>query len=133
MQLSSNLTGWILCSRCRSADASAKANGGSFDGLASDTIQKVHIYTDNGTVPISQNTADRRMVAFENLLGTLLPLRLSFNSLGDDKRANKHADLAVQAGIVEQGADANDVTAIKIMVRDVRVHSSYRYALRRRE
>ncbi|KAL2150566.1 hypothetical protein VTH82DRAFT_7129 [Thermothelomyces myriococcoides] len=57
---------------------------------------------------------------------------LNFNYLGDDKRAKKYADLAVQAGIVEQGVDANDVIAMKIMAKDIKGHYSYRYTLKRR-
>ncbi|KAL2168010.1 hypothetical protein VTG60DRAFT_545 [Thermothelomyces hinnuleus] len=57
---------------------------------------------------------------------------LNFNYLGDDKRAKKYADLAVQAGIIEQGVDANDVIAMKIMAKDIKGHYSYRYTLKRR-
>jgi hypothetical protein len=57
---------------------------------------------------------------------------VNFNYLGDDKRAKKYADLAVQAGIVEGGVESNDVIAMRIMAKDVKGHYSYRYTLKRR-
>lgn len=57
---------------------------------------------------------------------------LNFNYLGDDKRAKKYAELAVQAGIVEGGVESNDVVAMRIMAKDVKGHYSYRYTLKRR-
>jgi hypothetical protein len=57
---------------------------------------------------------------------------LNANYLGDDKRAKKYADLAVQAGIVEGGTQSNDVVAMRIMASDIRGHYSYRYTLKRR-
>lgn len=57
---------------------------------------------------------------------------LNFNYYGDDKRAKKYADLAVQAGIVEGGPQANDVVALRIMASDIKGHYSYRYVLKRR-
>jgi hypothetical protein len=57
---------------------------------------------------------------------------INFNYLGDDKRAKKYADLAVQAGIVEGGVESNDVVAMRIMAKDVKGHYSYRYTLKRR-
>ncbi|KAK4150201.1 hypothetical protein C8A00DRAFT_37206 [Chaetomidium leptoderma] len=56
----------------------------------------------------------------------------NFNYLGDDKRAQKYADLAVQAGIVEGGVESNDVVAMRVMAKDVKGHYSYRYTLKRR-
>lgn len=55
----------------------------------------------------------------------------NFNYLGDDKRAKKYAELAVQAGIVEGGAESNDVAAMRVMAKDVKGHYSYRYKLKR--
>ncbi|KAK3302717.1 uncharacterized protein B0T15DRAFT_313270 [Chaetomium strumarium] len=57
---------------------------------------------------------------------------LNANYLGDDKRAKKYADLAVQAGIVEGGTQSNDVVAMRIMASDIKGHYSYRYTLKRR-
>ncbi|EAQ91663.1 hypothetical protein CHGG_03598 [Chaetomium globosum CBS 148.51] len=57
---------------------------------------------------------------------------LNFNYLGDDKRAKKYAELAVQAGIVEGGVQSNDVVAMRVMAKDVKGHYSYRYTLKRR-
>ncbi|KAL2194637.1 hypothetical protein P885DRAFT_62743 [Corynascus similis CBS 632.67] len=57
---------------------------------------------------------------------------LNFNYLGDDKRAKKYADLAVQAGIIEEGVDANNVVAMRVMASDIKGHYSYRYTLKRR-
>ncbi|KAL2131739.1 hypothetical protein VTI74DRAFT_4670 [Chaetomium olivicolor] len=44
---------------------------------------------------------------------------LNFNYLGDDERAKKYADLAVQAGIVEGGSESNDVVAMRVFAKDV--------------
>ena len=57
---------------------------------------------------------------------------MNFNYLGDDKRAQKYADLAVQAGIVEGGAESNDVVATRVFAKDVKGHYSYRYTLKRK-
>ncbi|KAL2123600.1 hypothetical protein VTJ04DRAFT_4055 [Mycothermus thermophilus] len=57
---------------------------------------------------------------------------LNFNYYGDDKRAKKYADKAVQAGIVEGGLESNDVVAMRIMANDIKGHYSYRYQLKRR-
>lgn len=57
---------------------------------------------------------------------------LNFNYLGDDKKAKKYADLAVQAGIVEGGVTSNDVVAMRIMASDIKGHYSYQYTLKRR-
>ncbi|KAK4183280.1 hypothetical protein QBC35DRAFT_544198 [Podospora australis] len=57
---------------------------------------------------------------------------LNYNYLGEDKKAKKYADLAVQAGIVEGGKDSNDVIAMKIMASDIKGHYSYRFTLKRR-
>ncbi|KAG7291245.1 hypothetical protein NEMBOFW57_001257 [Staphylotrichum longicolle] len=55
----------------------------------------------------------------------------NFNYLGDDKRAQKYADLAVQAAIVEGGVESNDAVAMRIFAKDVKGHYSYRYTLKR--
>ncbi|KAH6624052.1 hypothetical protein B0J18DRAFT_396797 [Chaetomium sp. MPI-SDFR-AT-0129] len=57
---------------------------------------------------------------------------LNFNYLGDDKRAKKYAEYAVQAGIVEGGLDSNDAIAMRVMAKDVKGHYSYRFTLKRR-
>ncbi|KAK3368386.1 hypothetical protein B0H63DRAFT_423049 [Podospora didyma] len=57
---------------------------------------------------------------------------VNFNYLGDDVRAKKYADLAVQAGMIEGGVDSNDVIAMRIMASDVKGHYSYRFTLKRR-
>jgi hypothetical protein len=57
---------------------------------------------------------------------------LNYNYLGDDKKAKKYADMAVQAGIVEGGVKSNDVVAMRIMASDIKGHYSYRYTLKRR-
>ncbi|VBB85996.1 Putative protein of unknown function [Podospora comata] len=57
---------------------------------------------------------------------------LNYNYLGEDKKAKKYADLAVQAGIVEGGKDSNDVVAMRVFASDVKGHYSYRYTLKRR-
>ncbi|KAK3985827.1 hypothetical protein QBC44DRAFT_150560 [Cladorrhinum sp. PSN332] len=57
---------------------------------------------------------------------------LNYNYLGEDKKAKKYADLAVQAGIVEGGKDSNDVIAMRVMASDVTGHYSYRFSLKRR-
>ncbi|EGS20310.1 uncharacterized protein CTHT_0021360 [Thermochaetoides thermophila DSM 1495] len=57
---------------------------------------------------------------------------LNFNYLGEDKKAKKYADLAVQAGIVEGGINSNDVVAMRIMASDIKGHYSYKYTLKRR-
>ncbi|KAK4169585.1 hypothetical protein QBC43DRAFT_354867 [Cladorrhinum sp. PSN259] len=57
---------------------------------------------------------------------------LNYNYLGEDKKAKKYADLAVQAGIVEGGKDSNDVAAMRVMASDVTGHYSYRFTLKRR-
>ena len=57
---------------------------------------------------------------------------LNYNYLGDDKKAKKYADLAVQAGIVEGGKDNNDVIAMRVMASDIKGHYSYRFTLKRR-
>lgn len=57
---------------------------------------------------------------------------LNFNYLGEDKKAKKYAELAVQAGIVEGGTESNDVVAMRIMAKDVKGHYSYRFTLNRR-
>jgi len=57
---------------------------------------------------------------------------LNYNYLGFDVKAKKYADLAVQAGIIEEGADANGVVANRIFASDVKGHYSYRFTLKRR-
>ncbi|KAK4222259.1 hypothetical protein QBC38DRAFT_88199 [Podospora fimiseda] len=57
---------------------------------------------------------------------------LNYNYLGEDKKAKKYADLAVQAGIVEGGKDSNDVIAMRVMASDIKGHYSYRFTLKRR-
>jgi hypothetical protein len=57
---------------------------------------------------------------------------LNFNYLGEDRKAKKYADLAVQAGIVEGGAGSNDVVAMRVMAKDVKGHYSYQFTLKRR-
>jgi hypothetical protein len=58
---------------------------------------------------------------------------LNYNYLGFDVKAKKYADLAVQAGIVEEGADANGVIANRIFASDIKGHFSYRFTLKRRK
>ncbi|KAK3681648.1 hypothetical protein B0T22DRAFT_299767 [Podospora appendiculata] len=55
----------------------------------------------------------------------------NYNYLGLDVKAKKYADLAVQAGIVEEGVNANDVIAMRIMASDIRGHYTYQYTLKR--
>ena len=56
---------------------------------------------------------------------------LNYNYLGLDRLAKKYADLAVQAAIVEEGKDANNVIALRIMASDIKGHYSYQYTLKR--
>ncbi|KAK3334517.1 hypothetical protein B0H65DRAFT_503688, partial [Neurospora tetraspora] len=51
----------------------------------------------------------------------------NYNYLGEDRKAKKYADLAVQAARIEYGRDANDVITMRIMAGDVRGHWSYQY------
>ncbi|KAJ4353099.1 SET domain-containing protein 5, partial [Neurospora sp. IMI 360204] len=55
----------------------------------------------------------------------------NYNYLGEDRKAKKYADLAVQAARIEYGRDANDVIAMRIMAGDVRGHWSYQYKVKR--
>jgi len=57
---------------------------------------------------------------------------LNYNYLGFDVKAKKYADLAVQAGIVEDGPDSNNVIANRIFASDIKGHFSYRFTLKRR-
>jgi len=56
----------------------------------------------------------------------------NYNYLGYDRLAKKYADLAVQAGIIENGPNFNDVVAMRIMASDVKGHWSYQFTLKRR-
>lgn len=56
---------------------------------------------------------------------------LNYNYIGMDRLAKKYADLAVQAAMVEEGHDANNVIALRIMAGDIKGHYSYQYTLKR--
>lgn len=56
---------------------------------------------------------------------------LNYNYIGMDRLAKKYADLAVQAAMVEEGHDANNVVALRIMASDIKGHYSYQYTLKR--
>jgi len=58
---------------------------------------------------------------------------LNYNYIGFDVKAKKYADLAVQAGIVEEGTDSNNVIANRIFASDIKGHFSYRFTLKRRK
>lgn len=56
---------------------------------------------------------------------------LNYNYIGMDRLAKKYADLAVQAAMVEEGHEANNVIALRIMASDIKGHYSYQYTLKR--
>ncbi|KAM7212228.1 hypothetical protein V8F06_012401 [Rhypophila decipiens] len=56
---------------------------------------------------------------------------LNYNYIGMDRLAKKYADLAVQAAMVEEGHEANNVIALRIMAGDIKGHYSYQYTLKR--
>ncbi|KAK1756562.1 hypothetical protein QBC47DRAFT_445220 [Echria macrotheca] len=58
---------------------------------------------------------------------------LNYNYLGLDVKAKKYADLAVQAGIIEDGPEANNVVANRVFASDIKGHYSYRFTLKRRQ
>ncbi|KAK4450875.1 hypothetical protein QBC34DRAFT_459166 [Podospora aff. communis PSN243] len=57
---------------------------------------------------------------------------MNYNYLGYDVKAKKYADLAVQAGIIEEGPDSNSVIANRIFASDIKGHFSYRFTLKRK-
>lgn len=54
----------------------------------------------------------------------------NYNYMGEDRKAKKYADKAVQAARIEYGRDANDVIAMRIMAGDIRGHWSYKYKVK---
>lgn len=72
----------------------------------------VQLYQDEGL--------DSRMADMYGLVA------LGYSSLGYEKRAVKYANLAVQAGIIQDGPGSNDVTAMRILGRSTTEHYSWR-------
>ena len=50
---------------------------------------------------------------------------IGYNSLGYQKRAIKYANLAVQAGIIQDGPGSNDVIAMRILAKSTMEHYSW--------
>ena len=57
-------------------------------------------------------------------------LALNYNALGYQKRAVKYANLAVQAGIIEDGPDSNDVIAMRILAKSTLEHYSWKMRMK---
>ncbi|KAL8335266.1 hypothetical protein RB598_009455 [Gaeumannomyces tritici] len=53
--------------------------------------------------------------------------------LGFEKRARKYGALAVQAAVIEQGADANDVTALRVFANSVTEHYSWQRKVKKKQ
>jgi hypothetical protein len=54
----------------------------------------------------------------------------TYNYLGHDKRAQKHAQLARQAWLLEEGPESNLAVAMNILAQDPKGHWSYRYLVK---
>lgn len=57
-------------------------------------------------------------------------LAINYNALGYNKRAIKYANLAVQAGIIEDGPDSNDVIAMRILAKSGLEHYSWKMRIK---
>ncbi|PKS05946.1 hypothetical protein jhhlp_007779 [Lomentospora prolificans] len=57
-------------------------------------------------------------------------LALNYNALGYQKRCIKYANLAVQAGIIEDGPDSNDVIAMRILAKNTLEHYSWKMRMK---
>ncbi|KLU93068.1 hypothetical protein MAPG_12011 [Magnaporthiopsis poae ATCC 64411] len=53
--------------------------------------------------------------------------------LGFEKKARKYGALAVQAAVIEQGPDANDVTALRIFANSVTEHYSWQRKVKKKQ
>ena len=58
---------------------------------------------------------------------------INYNSLGDQKRAIRFAEKAVQAGIIENGRSSNDVIAMRILAKNTLKHYSWRARIKNRD
>lgn len=54
---------------------------------------------------------------------------LNYNLFGDASKARKYANMAVEAGIIEYGEDADDVEAMRILAKDPKGHFTWRERL----
>lgn len=61
--------------------------------------------------------------------GAYVLAALNYNLFGDAKNAKKYAELAVQAGVVEFGPDAEDVKAMRALAANPRQHFTWRRRL----
>lgn len=61
--------------------------------------------------------------------GAYVLAALNYNLFGDAKKAKKFADLAVEAGIVEYGQNAEDVEAMRDLARDPERHFTWKKRL----
>lgn len=52
--------------------------------------------------------------------------------LGFEKQARKYGALAVQAAVIEQGPDANDVTALRVFANSVTEHYSWQRKVKKK-
>lgn len=58
--------------------------------------------------------------------GAYVLAALNYNLFGDAKNAKKYADLAVEAGIVEFGPEADDVQSMRDLAKNPRAHFTWR-------
>ncbi|KAJ4414707.1 SET domain-containing protein 5 [Gnomoniopsis sp. IMI 355080] len=61
--------------------------------------------------------------------GAYVLAALNYNLFGDAKNAKKFADLAVEAGIIEYGEDAEDVEAMRTLARNPKGHFTWKKRL----
>lgn len=123
------------CKLCTSKEEQLKESD-----IRTNDIQDILSRLKNHDTPdITEEEIDKflELVAKEHLEAKISELyeyaALNYNYLGFDVKAKKYADLAVQAGIIEEGPEANAVVANRIFASDIKGHYSYQFTLKRRK
>ncbi|KAK5659536.1 hypothetical protein OQA88_738 [Cercophora sp. LCS_1] len=123
------------CKLCASKEEQLKESD-----IRTNDIQDILSRLKNHDTPdITEEEIDKflELVAKERLEARISELyeyaALNYNYLGNDVKAKKYADLAVQAGIIEEGPEANTVVANRIFASDIKGHYSYQFTIKRRK
>ncbi|KAL0939516.1 HET domain containing protein [Colletotrichum truncatum] len=115
------------CSQCSLAKRKAAASDKRLVEIQ-DTERKLS----DITAKVTTSLIEKLLKLYEEerleskLAGAYTLAALNFNLLGDKNKATKYAKLAVEAGVIENGSDAPDVEAMRVLAADPKKHFTWR-------
>lgn len=118
------------CSQCSASEAAAAASDARLQ-----EIDALETKLSDFQASVTLDMVERYIGLFRTerleakMFGAYTTAALNYNLLGKDKKAREYAQLAVEAGLLENGPGAADVTAMTELAEDPRKHFTWRRRL----